>query len=68
MVQAIGVHVTSLDTDREDGITVTSGALQIRVGDTDHLEEKITFIAALLRTGQLFSQIDVRYVDAPSYS
>ncbi|NDJ51898.1 MAG: chlorophyllide a reductase iron protein subunit X [Chloroflexi bacterium] len=68
MMEAIGVHVTDLDEDREDGITVTSGSVEIRIGQPDDLDQKAAFVAALLRTGQAFSFIDVRYADAPSYA
>lgn len=67
MMEAIGIHVTGLDRDKEDGITVTSGATEIRIGEPSDLEHKIAFLSALSRTGQVFSLIDVRYADAPSY-
>lgn len=66
LMEAIGVHVTDLERD-EDGITVTSGSTEIRFGDATELPEKAAFLSALLRTRQVFSLIDVRYVDAPSY-
>jgi chlorophyllide a reductase subunit X len=46
---------------------VTSGATEIRIGDTVDLDQKVAFLSALARTGQTFSLIDVRYADAPSY-
>jgi 3,8-divinyl chlorophyllide a/chlorophyllide a reductase subunit X len=67
MMEAIGIHVTGLDQDQEEGITVTSGATEIRLGDPTDIENKVAFLSALARTGQTFSLIDVRYVDAPSY-
>jgi 3,8-divinyl chlorophyllide a/chlorophyllide a reductase subunit X len=67
MVEAIGIHVTGLDSEGSDGITVTSGATEIRIGDGENLDQKVAFLSALTRTGQAFSQIDIRYVDAPSY-
>lgn len=67
MMEAIGIHVTGLDRNKEEGITVTSGATEIRIGEPDDLENKMAFLSALTRTGNTFSQIDVRYVDAPSY-
>lgn len=66
-LQAIGIHVTDMDRSREEGITVTSGATEILFGEADDLGPKVAFLAALTRTGQTFSQIDVRYADAPSY-
>jgi 3,8-divinyl chlorophyllide a/chlorophyllide a reductase subunit X len=66
-IEAIGVHVTGLEDDKDDGITVTSGAVEIRIGGTDDLIPKTAFLSALLRTGQVFSLIDVRHVDAPTY-
>ncbi len=67
LMETIGIHVTGLDQDIEEGITVTSGATEIRIGEPEDLENKIAFISALARTGQTFSVIDVRYADAPSY-
>lgn len=67
MMEKIGVHVTGLDTDKLEGVTVISGATEIRVGGTDDLDQKAAFLTALLGTGQAFSEIDVRYIDAPSY-
>jgi 3,8-divinyl chlorophyllide a/chlorophyllide a reductase subunit X len=67
MLEAIGIHVTGLERTQEDGITVTSSATEIRIGDPADLEHKVAFLSALARTGQTFSLIDVRYADAPSY-
>lgn len=67
LMEALGIHVTGLDSDHNDGITVTSGATEIRFGEATELEQKAAFLSALTRTGQTFSMIDVRYVDAPSY-
>ncbi len=66
LMEEIGIHVTDLARD-EDGITVTSGSTEIRIGEPSHLIEKAAFLSALLRTRQTFSLIDVRYPDAPSY-
>ncbi|PJF25019.1 MAG: hypothetical protein CUN53_14905 [Phototrophicales bacterium] len=66
LMEEIGIHVTDLARD-EDGITVTSGSTEIRIGEPSHLMEKAAFLSALLRTRQTFSLIDVRYPDAPSY-
>lgn len=66
-VEAIGIHVTGLDGDMADGVTVTSGATEIRIGDATDLDQKMAFLSALTRTGETFSVIDVRFVDAPSY-
>lgn len=67
MLETIGIHVTGLEQDNDDGITVTSGATEIRIGEAADLDQKVAFLSALARTGQTFSQIDVRYADAPSY-
>lgn len=67
MIEAIGIHVTALDQDRQEGIVITSGATEIRLGDEADIDQKVAFLSALTRTGQTFSTIDVRYVDAPSY-
>ena len=67
MMEAIGIHVTGLESSHEDGITVISSATEIRIGEPEDLENKVAFLSALARTGQTFSLIDVRYADAPSY-
>jgi len=67
LIEAIGIHVTGLDRDKKEGITVTSGSTEIRIGDAVDLDQKVAFLSALTRTGQTFSLIDVRYIDAPSY-
>ncbi|NDJ61033.1 MAG: chlorophyllide a reductase iron protein subunit X, partial [Chloroflexi bacterium] len=67
LMEEIGIHVTGLERDPEDGITVTSGATEIRIGEASELTEKAAFLSALIGTKQAFSQIDVRYIDAPSY-
>ncbi len=67
MMEAIGIHVTGLERNHDDGITVISSATEIRIGEADDLENKVAFLSALARTGQTFSLIDVRYADAPSY-
>jgi chlorophyllide a reductase subunit X len=67
MMEAIGIHVTGLERNHKEGITVISSATEIRIGEAEDLENKIAFLSALARTGQTFSLIDVRYADAPSY-
>jgi chlorophyllide a reductase subunit X len=67
MVESLGIHVTDLDQDQHDGITVTSGSTEIRLGGEEDLDNKMAFLSALTRTGQSFSLIDIRYVDAPAY-
>lgn len=67
IMEKIGIHVTGLDTDKNEGITVTSGATEIRIGQIAELNQKAEFLTALLKTRQNFSLIDVTRVDAPSY-
>ena len=67
MIEAIGLHVTDLDRSEKGGIIVTSGALEIRLGDPEDLDNKVAFLSALRRSGQEFTYIDLRYADAPSY-
>lgn len=67
MLDAIGVHVTGLDESEREGITVTSGSIEIRLGEPEDLDNKIAFLSALRRSGQPFSYLDLRYADAPSY-
>ncbi|MBK9941527.1 MAG: chlorophyllide a reductase iron protein subunit X [Kouleothrix sp.] len=67
MIESIGMHVTDMDRSDKDGITVTSGALEMRLGTDDDLDSKVAFLSALRRSGQEFTFIDLRYADAPSY-
>lgn len=67
MLEAIGIHITGVDRDNEDGIVVTSGATEIRIGEPQDLDSKVAFLSALARTGNTFSLVDVRYASAPSY-
>jgi len=67
MMDAIGVHVTGLDRNDREGLVVTSGSLEIVIGDPDDLDSKLAFLSALRRSGQAFSYVDLRYADAPSY-
>lgn len=67
MIESIGLHVTDLDRNDRDGITVTSGAIEMRIGNIDDIDSKVAFLSALRRSGQSFSYVDVRYVDAPTY-
>lgn len=66
-LDAIGVHVTGLDRNEREGITVTSGAVEIRLGEPEDMDNKLAFLSALRRSGQTFSFIDLRYADAPSF-
>lgn len=67
MVESIGMYVTDMAHSDRDGLTVTSGAIEIRLGDSEDLEHKVAFLSALRRSGQAFSFVDLRYADAPSY-
>lgn len=67
MVEAIGMYVTDMARSDRDGITVTSGSIEIRLGEPQDLEHKVAFLSALRRSGQTFSFVDLRYADAPSY-
>lgn len=67
MMDAIGVHVTGLDRNDREGLVVTSGAIEIVIGEADDLDSKVAFLSALSRSGQTFSYVDLRYADAPSY-
>ncbi|MFN8480914.1 MAG: chlorophyllide a reductase iron protein subunit X [Kouleothrix sp.] len=67
MIEAIGLHVTDLDRSDKEGITVTSGALEMRLGADEDMDSKVAFLSALRRSGQEFTFIDLRYADAPSY-
>jgi 3,8-divinyl chlorophyllide a/chlorophyllide a reductase subunit X len=67
MIESIGLHVTDLDRNDRDGITVTSGAVEMRLGTSDDLDSKVAFLSALRRSGQSFNFVDVRYIDAPTY-
>ncbi len=67
LIESIGLHVTDLDRTDKDGITVTSGAIEMRLGAEEDLDSKVAFLSALRRSGQVFSYVDLRYADAPSY-
>ena len=67
LLETAGIYVTGLDRSHDDGITVTSGALEIRIGEPIDLEDKITFLSGLARSGKSFAFIDVRHLDAPAY-
>lgn len=66
LVEAIGIHVTGLEREHDE-ITVTSGSTEIRIGEPVQLDQKVAFLSALVRSGQTFSLIDVRLIDAPAY-
>lgn len=68
LLDSIGFHVTDMERTEKEGITVTSGAVEMRFGEADALDDKVAFLSALRRSGQQFSFVDVRYVDAPSFS
>ncbi|MBK9709881.1 MAG: chlorophyllide a reductase iron protein subunit X [Kouleothrix sp.] len=67
LIESIGLHVTDLDRSDKEGITVTSGAIELRFGLDEDLDNKVAFLSALRRSGQAFSYVDLRYADAPSY-
>jgi chlorophyllide a reductase subunit X len=67
MIEAIGMYVTDMVRSDRDGITVTSGSIEIRLGEPNDLEHKVAFLSALRRSGQAFSFVDLRYADAPTY-
>lgn len=67
LIEAIGMHVTDLDRTERDGITVTSGSVELRIGAAEDLDSKVAFLSALRRSGQMFNYVDVRYIDAPTF-
>jgi chlorophyllide a reductase subunit X len=67
LIESIGLHVTDLDRSDKEGITVTSGAIEMRLGADEDLDSKVAFLSALRRSGQSFSYVDLRFADAPSY-
>ncbi|HEX5692430.1 MAG TPA: chlorophyllide a reductase iron protein subunit X [Roseiflexaceae bacterium] len=67
LIEAIGLHVTDLDRTDKEGITVTSGSIEMRLGADEDMDSKVAFLSALRRSGQSFSYVDLRYADAPSY-
>jgi chlorophyllide a reductase subunit X len=68
MIEAIGLHVTDMDRTEKEGITITSGSIEMRFGADEDLDNKMAFLSALRRSGQTFSFVDLRYADAPSFS
>jgi chlorophyllide a reductase subunit X len=67
LIESIGLHVTDLDRSESGGITVTSGAIEMRLGADEDLDSKLAFLSALRRSGQAFTYVDLSYADAPSY-
>ncbi len=67
MVESIGMYVTDMARNEREGITVTSGAIEIRLGTPEDLDNKVAFLSALRRSGQTFSFVDLRFADAPSF-
>lgn len=67
MLERIGFYVTGVDRTQQDGITVTSGATEIRLGEPVELDHKLALIRGLARSGQAFTFIDVRQLDAPYF-
>jgi 3,8-divinyl chlorophyllide a/chlorophyllide a reductase subunit X len=67
MVEAIGMYVTDMARTEREGITVTSGSIEIRLGQPEELDNKVAFLSALRRSGQSFSYVDLTHIDAPSY-
>jgi chlorophyllide a reductase subunit X len=67
LIESIGLHVTDLDRSDKEGITVTSGSIEMRLGADEDLDSKVAFLSALRRSGQSFSYVDLRFADAPSY-
>lgn len=68
LMDAIGIHVTDMSNTEKDGITVTSGAIEMRLGADEDMDNKLAFLSALRRSGQTYSFVDLRFADAPSYS
>jgi chlorophyllide a reductase subunit X len=67
LMESIGLYVTDLSRSEQEGVTVTSGAVEIRIGSVNDLENKVAFLSALRRSGQTFSYVDLREMDAPTY-
>lgn len=67
VMESIGIYVTDLSRDEREGVTVTAGAVEIRIGTVDELDSKAAFLSALRRSGQDFNYVDLREMDAPSY-
>ncbi len=67
LIESIGMHVTDLDRTDRDGITVTSGSVELRMGTDEDLDSKVAFLSALRRSGQAFNYVDLRYIDAPTF-
>ncbi len=67
LMEKVGFYVTGIDRTHKDGITVTSGATEIRLGEPTDLEHKLALLNGLARSGHSFAFIDVRQVDAPYF-
>ncbi|MBC8160259.1 MAG: chlorophyllide a reductase iron protein subunit X [Roseiflexaceae bacterium] len=68
LMDAIGIHITEMSRTDKEGITVTSGAIEMRLGADEDMDNKFAFLSALRRSGQPYSFVDLRFADAPSYS
>jgi chlorophyllide a reductase subunit X len=66
LLSAIDMTPTEIQRER-DGMTVTVGAIEVALGAAEDLDNKVAFLAALRRSGQHFSYVDLRHVDAPMY-
>ncbi|MFN5934772.1 MAG: chlorophyllide a reductase iron protein subunit X [Roseiflexaceae bacterium] len=67
VMESIGLYVTDLSRSDQEGVTVTSGSVEIRLGAVDDIDSKAAFLSALRRSGQIFSYVDLREMDAPTY-
>jgi chlorophyllide a reductase subunit X len=67
VMESIGLYVTDLSRSDQEGVTVTSGSVEIRIGAVDDIDSKAAFLSALRRSGQIFSYVDLREMDAPTY-
>ena len=66
LMSAIDMAPTQINREK-DGVTVTIGSIEVALGEVDDLDNKLAFLAALRRSGQSFSYVDLRHADAPMY-
>jgi 3,8-divinyl chlorophyllide a/chlorophyllide a reductase subunit X len=68
LLRELGLYVTSADNDGKKGMTVTiDGNITACFGSEQDLDSKIAILAALRKSGESFTHIDLRRPAAPVY-
>jgi 3,8-divinyl chlorophyllide a/chlorophyllide a reductase subunit X len=68
LLHELGLYVTSADNDAKKGMVVTiDGNITACFGNTSDLDSKLAILAALRRSGETFTHVDLRRPAAPVY-